>query len=107
MHGSRSIRAVRSIVYTGAADLGQGVETVLSQVVADALPIDIERVRVVHGDTAQIPYGGGSYASRGTVLACNSAVVAVGEVRKKLMQLAAVALQADEKDLAIEKNPAS
>jgi len=92
------------VVYTGAADLGQGVETVLSQVVADALPIDIERVRVVHGDTAQIPYGGGSYASRGTVLACNSAVVAVGEVRKKLMQLAAVALQADEKDLSIEKN---
>ena len=92
------------VVYTGAADLGQGVETVLSQVVADALPIDIERIRVVHGDTAQIPFGGGSYASRGTVLACNSAVVAVGEVRKKLLQLAAVALQADEKDLSIEKN---
>jgi carbon-monoxide dehydrogenase large subunit len=92
------------VVYTGAADLGQGIETVLSQVVADALPIDIERVRVVHGDTAQIPFGGGSYASRGTVLGCNSAVVAVGEVRKKLLQLAAVALQADEKDLSIEKN---
>lgn len=92
------------VVYTGAADLGQGVETVLSQVVADALPIDIERVRVVHGDTAQIPFGGGSYASRGTVLGCNAAVVAVGEVRKKLLQLAAVALQADEKDLSIEKN---
>lgn len=92
------------VVFTGACDLGQGIETVLSQVVADALPIDIERVRVVHGDTAQIPFGGGSYASRGTVVACNSAVVAVGEVRKKLLQLAAVALQADEKDLSIEKN---
>lgn len=92
------------VIFTGAADLGQGIETVLSQVVADALPIDIERVRVVHGDTAQIPFGGGSYASRGTVVACNSAVVAVGEVRKKLLQLAAVALQADEKELSIEKN---
>ena len=92
------------VIFTGAADLGQGIETVLSQVVADALPIDIERVRVVHGDTAQIPYGGGSYASRGTVVACNSAVVAVSEVRKKLLQLAAVALQADEKDLSIENN---
>jgi aerobic carbon-monoxide dehydrogenase large subunit len=92
------------VIFTGAADLGQGVETVLSQVVADALPINIERVRVVHGDTAQIPFGGGSYASRGTVVACNSAVVAVSEVRKKLLQLAAVALQADEKDLSIEKN---
>ena len=91
------------VVFTGAADLGQGIETVLSQVVADALPVDIERVRVVHGDTAQIPFGGGSYASRGAVVACNSAVVAVGEVRKKLVQLAAIALQAEEKDLSFEK----
>ncbi len=97
-------RSGEVIVFTGAADLGQGIETVLSQVVADALPIDIERVRVVHGDTAQIPFGGGSYASRGTVVACNSAVVAVGEVRKKLLQLAAIALQADQEDLAIEKS---
>ena len=97
-------RSGEVIVFTGAADLGQGIETVLSQVVADALPVDIERVRVVHGDTAQIPFGGGSYASRGTVVACNSAVVAAGEVRKKLLQLAAIALQADEKDLAIEKS---
>jgi carbon-monoxide dehydrogenase large subunit len=92
------------VIFTGAADLGQGVETVLSQVVADALPVDIERVRVVHGDTAQIPFGGGSYASRGTVVACNSAVAAVAEVRKKLLQLAAVALQAEEKDLVVEPN---
>ena len=97
-------RSGEVIVFTGAADLGQGIETVLSQVVADALPVDIERVRVVHGDTAQIPFGGGSYASRGTVVACNSAVVAVGEVRKKLLQLAAIALQADQKALAIEKS---
>ena len=97
-------RSGEVIVFTGAADLGQGIETVLSQVVADALPVDIERVRVVHGDTAQIPFGGGSYASRGTVVACNSAVVAVGEVRKKLLQLAAIALQADQEDLAIEKS---
>ena len=92
------------VVFTGAADLGQGVETVLSQVVADAVPVDIERVRVVHGDTAQIPFGGGSYASRGTVVACNAAVVAVGEVRKKLLQLAAVALQSAQDDLSIEKS---
>lgn len=92
------------VIFTGAADLGQGVETVLSQVVADALPVDIERVRVVHGDTAQIPFGGGSYASRGTVVACNSAVAAVTELRKKLLQFAAVALQAGEADLVIEKN---
>ncbi|MGB6939321.1 MAG: xanthine dehydrogenase family protein molybdopterin-binding subunit [Xanthobacteraceae bacterium] len=92
------------VIYTGACDLGQGVETVLSQVVADALPVNIERVRVVHGDTAVIPYGLGSFASRGTVLACNAAVVAAEEVRKKLIQLAAVALQAEEKQLSFGQN---
>jgi CO/xanthine dehydrogenase Mo-binding subunit len=90
------------VVFTGACDLGQGIETVLSQVVADALPIDIARIRVVHGDTAQVPFGGGSYASRGTVVACNSAVAAVAEVRKKLLQLAAVALQSEANHLSIE-----
>ena len=90
------------VVYTGACDLGQGIETVLSQVVADALPVDIERVRVVHGDTAVVPYGGGSYASRGTVVACNSALVAVEELRQRLLQYAAVALQSDEEKLSIQ-----
>ncbi|MGB6798535.1 MAG: molybdopterin cofactor-binding domain-containing protein, partial [Xanthobacteraceae bacterium] len=48
--------------------------------------------------------GLGSFASRGTVLACNAAVVAAEEVRKKLIQLAAVALQAEEKQLSFGQN---
>lgn len=90
------------VVYTGAADLGQGIETVLSQIVADALPTDIDRVRVVHGDTNVVPYGGGSYASRGTVLAGNSALLAAQKVREKLLSLGAIALQAEAKNLVVE-----
>ncbi len=89
-------------VYTGACDLGQGVETVLSQIVADALPVDIAKVKVVHGDTGLVPYGGGSYASRGTVLAGNAARNAALEVRAKLGALAATALQASADALVFE-----
>lgn len=91
------------VVYTGAADLGQGVETVLSQIVADTLSADIATIRVVHGDTSVVPYGGGSFASRGTVLAGNSALVAAQAARERLLAFAAVALQADAADLVLDK----
>jgi carbon-monoxide dehydrogenase large subunit len=89
------------VIFTGACDLGQGVETVLSQIVADELAMDYEDIRVVHGDTATVPYGGGSYASRGTVVAGNSAMLAAREVKQKLLALAATALQASEGDLTV------
>lgn len=94
------------VVYTGAADLGQGVETVLSQIVADALCADIASIRVVHGDTSVVPYGGGSFASRGTVLAGNAALVAAQEARKRLLGFAAVALQAEPDDLTLDNGRA-
>lgn len=93
-----------TVLYTGAADVGQGIETVLSQIVADALPTDIDQVRVVHGDTNVVPFGGGSYGSRATVLAGSSAVLAVEQAKKKLLQLASIALQADQADLAFGKS---
>ena len=53
---------------TGAASLGQGVETVLAQICADAIGIDYRKVRVVHGTTNRIRKGFGSHASRTTVM---------------------------------------
>jgi CO/xanthine dehydrogenase Mo-binding subunit len=53
---------------TGAASLGQGVETVLAQICADAIGMDYRKIRVVHGDTSRIRKGFGSHASRTTVM---------------------------------------
>jgi carbon-monoxide dehydrogenase large subunit len=92
------------VVYSGAADLGQGVETVLSQIVADTLPSDIERIRVVHGDTSVVPFGVGSFGSRSTVVAGSAALLAAEGVKKKLLSLAATALQTNVDDLKFEKN---
>ncbi len=51
-------------ILTGSHSHGQGHETTFSQLVADRLGIPIESVEIVHGDTAKIPYGMGTYGSR-------------------------------------------
>ena len=56
------------MVYTGAASVGQGVETVLAQICVSHLGLPYERVRVIHGDTALIPEGMGAFGSRATML---------------------------------------
>ena len=53
--------------HVGVASVGQGVETVLSQVAADLLGVPIERVAVRYQDTATVPEGQGAFSSRATV----------------------------------------
>ena len=56
-------------LYTGAASQGQGLETTLAQVVADALDAPVQDVDVFLGDTTSVAHGTGTYASRSAVLA--------------------------------------
>src|SRR5207248_5854790 len=70
-------------VITGAASLGQGVETVIAQICADTLGVDYRRVRVVHGRTDQIEFGVGAFASRVTVMTGEATRRAAVEVRDK------------------------
>ena len=91
------------VIYSGAADLGQGVETVLSQIVADTLPIDIERIRVVHGDTALVPFGVGAFGSRSTAVGGSAALRAAEDVKQQLLAVAATALQTNADHLGFEK----
>src|SRR5262249_45377411 len=55
-------------VLTGASPHGQGEETTFAQIVADELGVDIDDVLVVHGDTAVVQYGIGTFGSRGTAV---------------------------------------
>src|SRR5262249_14788497 len=59
-------------VASGGTSLGQGIETVLAQIAADALGTGPEAVDVVNGDTDLQPHGTGSWASRSTVVAGNA-----------------------------------
>ncbi len=76
-------------VVTGSASLGQGVETAMAQICADALGVDYRRVRVIHGQTDRIAKGIGAHASRATVMTGSAVHVAASNVRAKAIAAAA------------------
>ncbi len=86
-------------VYSGGTSLGQGIETVLAQIAADALGVDPAAVSVVNGDTDRQPFGGGSWASRTTVVAGSAVHAAALAVRDRAAQVAARMLEAAPGDL--------
>ncbi|MFT5438594.1 MAG: carbon-monoxide dehydrogenase large subunit [Alphaproteobacteria bacterium] len=90
------------LVYSGAAAMGQSTRTMLSQIVAKQLGGDMGLVEVVLGDTEGVSIGIGGSASRQTVTAGSSALLAATEVREKLLALAAHMLEASPEDLEIE-----
>jgi len=79
----------------GVHSHGQGLETSLAQVVADELDVPMEDVRIVYGDTAQAPYGTGTYASRAATLGGGAAMLAARDVREKARRIAAHLLETD------------
>src|SRR6059036_1563689 len=92
----------RVFVFSGTSSQGQAHETTLAQIVADGLSVPLEQIIVIPGDTAGIPYGVGTFASRVAVLASASAVHAAAEVRKKALAVAAAHLEAAPDDLVLE-----
>ena len=88
-------------VVTGAASVGQGVETVIAQICADALGVDYARVRVVHGRTDRIEFGMGAFASRVTVMSGEATRRAAVAVREKAIAMASELLQASAESLDI------
>jgi carbon-monoxide dehydrogenase large subunit/6-hydroxypseudooxynicotine dehydrogenase subunit gamma len=88
-------------IVTGGASLGQGFETVIAQVAADALGVDYRRCRVIHGQTDRIPFGIGAHASRATVMTASATHIAALNVRAKAIAVAAELLQASPDALDI------
>src|SRR2546426_4422707 len=92
----------RVVVATGAVSSGQGHETSFAQVAADALGVPLDWVTVVGGDTAAVPFGIGTFASRSAVTAGNSIADACHEVRARLVRAAATLLEAAPEDVELE-----
>ena len=86
-------------VYTGVHSHGQGHETTFAQLVAHHLQIPMEDVELVHGDTAQIPFGMGTYGSRSLAVGGSAIYRAVEKVLDKARKIAAYKLEAAEEDL--------
>jgi carbon-monoxide dehydrogenase large subunit len=79
-------------VYVGSSAVGQGIETILGQIAADALELPLERIRIYHGSTTYLPEGFGSYGSRSTVMGGCAIVLAADVLLEKFRATAAARL---------------
>lgn len=83
----------------GISSHGQGLETTLAQVIADELGCRMEDVEVRHGDSALVPMGTGTYASRSAVLAGGAATKSSHVVKAKVLKAAAHLMEVHVEDL--------
>lgn len=89
------------IAHTSITEQGQGAEAITAQIVATAVGVPIEKVRVISGDTDNTPYGGGTWASRGTGIGGEAAWQAGKTLRENILKVAGVMLQAAPEALDI------
>lgn len=88
-------------ITSGVSSVGQGVDTVLAQVVAGTLDVDIDVVRSVRGRTDQFGYGRGAFATRQSVMAGSASLRAAELVREKAFAVAAHEWEIDPTDLEL------
>jgi aerobic carbon-monoxide dehydrogenase large subunit len=86
-------------VFIGASPHGQGEETTFAQIVASEIGVDVNDVKIVHGDTDVTPMGWGTYGSRTTAVGGAALVLATRKVKEKAKVMAAHLLEAAVEDM--------
>jgi aerobic carbon-monoxide dehydrogenase large subunit len=86
-------------VFIGSNPHGQGEETTFAQIVADEIGVDVNDVKVVHGDTDLTPMGWGTYGSRTTAVGGAALAIATRKVKEKAKIIAAHLLEAAVEDM--------
>ncbi|MBI4527897.1 MAG: molybdopterin-dependent oxidoreductase [Deltaproteobacteria bacterium] len=86
-------------VLTGTSPHGQGQETSFAQIVADELGVELDDITVLHGDTAVVPSGIGTFGSRATAVGGTAIFYATQKVKDKAREIAAHLVEADPDDL--------
>ena len=84
---------------TGASSHGQGHETTFAQMLADDLGVPMDDIAIVHGDTAQVREGTGTFGSRSQVVGGTALLLASGKVKEKMRRFAAQMLETQPGDL--------
>ena len=85
----------------GAADIGQGSDTILAQIVAEELGVRFEDVLVTSADTGVTPDGGATSASRQTYVSGNAAHLAAQEAKQALVEEAAELFGVEKEQVVI------
>lgn len=91
------------LVITGTTPHGQGTETAIAQIVADALQIDISRVRVIWGDTDTVAASMGTYGSRSVTIGGSAAIKVAEKILDKMKRIAASTWNVDVQEVQYEK----
>ncbi len=86
-------------VIIGTGPSGQGHQTTWSQIVSNELGIEMDSIRVTHGDTKDAPVTIGTFGSRSAAVDGSAAFEAAGKVRAKAARIAAKLLEASEEDI--------
>jgi carbon-monoxide dehydrogenase large subunit len=89
------------IIATGATGHGQSHETVYAQIAADLWGLSLDRISIIEGDTAAIPFGCGTFGSRSTVNVGSAIHGASVRLKEKVLRLAAHILEANPDDLEL------
>ena len=91
-----------AVLLTSSAEIGQGAQTSLAQIVGDVLGLPIERVSVTFPDTDVTPYDKSTSSSRTTFHMGRAAQIAAGQIRDQLLQAGAKVLEARVEDLELK-----
>lgn len=98
----------RIVLHQGAVDIGQGSNTIVTQICADTLGAPIERFDLLSGDTAITPDCGKTSASRQTFVTGKAAQMASEQLRRGILKLAGACkcgtLQFDENGVTLRES---
>lgn len=94
----------KAVLFIGDADIGQGSDTVLAQMAAEAMGISFDRMSVVSADSDITPLGFGAYSSRVTLMGGNASKMAGEEIKKQVISAAAKILNINESKLGAKDN---
>jgi aerobic carbon-monoxide dehydrogenase large subunit len=86
-------------VITGSQPHGQGQVTTFSQIIAEQLGVDIEKVEIIHSDSHGVPYGQGSYGSRTFSVEGAAIYMAAGKIKEKVIKVGAHLLGVTEDEV--------
>ena len=89
-------------VYLGSSAVGQGLQTIMTQIAADAMEMPFDRIRVLHGSTSHVTEGFGSYHSRSTVMGGSAILLAADKLKGMIREAAAAKFGCAAADVQID-----
>jgi carbon-monoxide dehydrogenase large subunit len=89
-------------VYLGSSSVGQGLETIMAQIAADATELPYEKITIKHGSTSDVENGYGAYHSRSTVMGGSAILLAAGKLKERIREAAAMRWGCAASDVVID-----